>query len=152
MFHPNLHQLMKRYGQRQLKRSIFRLREECEDQVELWDRPSVIILSVLAPGVSSAKALTQWKKLACWSVKQANMTSEILTQLTVDVDSVRHATLQNRAGIDFLLLAQGHGCEEFERMCCMNLSCHSESIHRTLMQLKYHVNKIVVVESNWKNG
>ncbi|KFO80342.1 hypothetical protein N303_02123, partial [Cuculus canorus] len=31
--------------------------------------------------------------------------------------------------IDFLLLAQGHGCENFEGMCCMNLSDHSESIH-----------------------
>ncbi|KFR11330.1 hypothetical protein N306_13780, partial [Opisthocomus hoazin] len=36
------------------------------------------------------------------------------------------------AAIDFLLLAQGHGCEEFDSMCCMNLSDHSESIHRSL--------------------
>ncbi|KGL75286.1 hypothetical protein N309_14497, partial [Tinamus guttatus] len=32
--------------------------------------------------------------------------------------------------IDFLLLAQGHGCEDFNGLCCMNLSGHSKSIHR----------------------
>ncbi|KFV57765.1 hypothetical protein N341_03053, partial [Tyto alba] len=40
------------------------------------------------------------------------------------------------AAIGFLLLAQGHGCEDFEGMCCMNLSDHSESIHKQLRQLK----------------
>ncbi|KFQ29122.1 hypothetical protein N331_04972, partial [Merops nubicus] len=36
------------------------------------------------------------------------------------------------ASIDFLLLAQGHGCEDFEGMCCMNISDHSELIHRSI--------------------
>ncbi|KFV50348.1 hypothetical protein N341_03671, partial [Tyto alba] len=40
------------------------------------------------------------------------------------------------ATIDFLLLAQGHGCEDFEGMCCMNFSDHSESIQRKLVVLK----------------
>ncbi|KFV85337.1 hypothetical protein N308_00585, partial [Struthio camelus australis] len=40
------------------------------------------------------------------------------------------------AAIDFLLLAQGHGCEDFEGMCCMNLSDHSESIHHQLQKWK----------------
>ncbi|KGL82999.1 hypothetical protein N309_15729, partial [Tinamus guttatus] len=39
------------------------------------------------------------------------------------------------AAIDFLLLAQGHGCEDFDGMCCMNLSEHSVSIHRGLQQI-----------------
>ncbi|KGL73152.1 hypothetical protein N309_09502, partial [Tinamus guttatus] len=34
-----------------------------------------------------------------------------------------------------LLLAHGHGCEELEGMCCMNLSDHSNSIHKQLEQL-----------------
>ncbi|KFR06632.1 hypothetical protein N306_04408, partial [Opisthocomus hoazin] len=46
------------------------------------------------------------------------------------------------AAIDFLLLAQGHGCEDFEGMCCMNLSDHSESIHKQLQWLKQHANQI----------
>ncbi|KFP76632.1 hypothetical protein N311_04182, partial [Apaloderma vittatum] len=44
--------------------------------------------------------------------------------------------------IDFLLLAQGHGCEEFDGMCCMNLSDHSQSIHKQLSDLRQRFNKI----------
>ncbi|KFV54715.1 hypothetical protein N341_04672, partial [Tyto alba] len=40
------------------------------------------------------------------------------------------------AAIDFLLLAQGHGCDEFEGMCYMNLSDHSESIFKSIQHLK----------------
>ncbi|KFO82094.1 hypothetical protein N303_10056, partial [Cuculus canorus] len=39
------------------------------------------------------------------------------------------------AAIDFLLLARGHGCEDFEGMCCMNLSDHSQSIHKAISPL-----------------
>ncbi|KFU83434.1 hypothetical protein M959_00050, partial [Chaetura pelagica] len=40
------------------------------------------------------------------------------------------------AAIDFLFLAQGHRCEDFEGMCCMNLSDHSESVHASISKLK----------------
>ncbi|KFW82815.1 hypothetical protein N305_12713, partial [Manacus vitellinus] len=40
------------------------------------------------------------------------------------------------AAIDFLLLAHGHGCQEFEGMCCRNFSDHSQSIHESIHQLK----------------
>ncbi|TRZ08498.1 hypothetical protein HGM15179_018610 [Zosterops borbonicus] len=62
------------------------------------------------------------------------------------------AMLQNRAAIDFLLLAQGHGCEEFKGMCCMNLSDHSRSIYGQLKQLKNNMGEIVVTNilfDNW---
>ncbi|KFQ06690.1 hypothetical protein N329_12046, partial [Haliaeetus albicilla] len=36
----------------------------------------------------------------------------------------------------------GHGCEEFEGVCCMNLSDHSISIHKQLNQLQENLNKI----------
>ncbi|KFV49163.1 hypothetical protein N341_08254, partial [Tyto alba] len=42
----------------------------------------------------------------------------------------------------FLLLAQGHGCDEFEGMCCMNLSDHSESIFKSIQQLKDGVKRL----------
>ncbi|KFV89667.1 hypothetical protein N326_11511, partial [Eurypyga helias] len=45
------------------------------------------------------------------------------------------------AAIDFLLLAQGHGCEDFEGMCCMNLSNHSKPIFKRIQELRdnmYH--------------
>ncbi|KFP47414.1 hypothetical protein N323_03665, partial [Cathartes aura] len=57
------------------------------------------------------------------------------------------------AAIDFLLLAQGHGCEEFEGMCCMNLSDHSESIHKSIQLLKGGVRKLQVDDGwNWLNN
>ncbi|KFP02344.1 hypothetical protein N300_01171, partial [Calypte anna] len=42
------------------------------------------------------------------------------------------------AAIDFFLLAHGHGCEDFDGMCCMNLSDHSRSIHKEIQQLVEH--------------
>ncbi|KFO60472.1 hypothetical protein N302_10472, partial [Corvus brachyrhynchos] len=51
------------------------------------------------------------------------------------------------AAIDFLLLAQGHGCQEFEGMCCFNLSDHGTSIHKQLQWLREH-NQKLTVESN----
>ncbi|KFP95645.1 hypothetical protein N330_11634, partial [Leptosomus discolor] len=46
--------------------------------------------------------------------------------------------------IGFLLLAQGHECEDFEGMCCMNLSDHSESIHKSIQMLKDGVLKFAL--------
>ncbi|KGL98906.1 hypothetical protein N301_12048, partial [Charadrius vociferus] len=46
------------------------------------------------------------------------------------------------AAIDFLLLAHGHGCDDFDGMCCMNLSDHSLSIHESIRKLKEGVAKL----------
>ncbi|KFP40790.1 hypothetical protein N324_02243, partial [Chlamydotis macqueenii] len=48
------------------------------------------------------------------------------------------------AAIDFLLLAHGHGCEDLDGMCCMNLSDHSESIHKAIQTMKNQVRKLQV--------
>ncbi|KFP29412.1 hypothetical protein N325_09376, partial [Colius striatus] len=48
------------------------------------------------------------------------------------------------AAIDFLLLAHSHGCQDFEGMCCFNLSDHSESIHKALPYLKVHAKNVTV--------
>ncbi|KFQ21806.1 hypothetical protein N332_02502, partial [Mesitornis unicolor] len=45
------------------------------------------------------------------------------------------------AAKDFLLLAQGHGCEDFEGIHCMNLSDHSESIHKSIQMSKEGMKK-----------
>ncbi|KFR11857.1 hypothetical protein N306_05285, partial [Opisthocomus hoazin] len=34
--------------------------------------------------------------------------------------------------IQWVLLAHGYGCEDLEGMCCVNLSDHSQSIHKQL--------------------
>ncbi|KFW81108.1 hypothetical protein N305_04068, partial [Manacus vitellinus] len=48
------------------------------------------------------------------------------------------------AAIDFLLLAHGHGCAEFEGMCCFNLSDHSASIHKKLQQLQDGMHDLMI--------
>ncbi|TRZ10220.1 hypothetical protein HGM15179_016888 [Zosterops borbonicus] len=67
-------------------------------------------------------------------------------RFTKDVDSVRHMTLQNRAAIDVLLLAHGHGCEDFEGLCCMNLFDNSLSIHANIQALRDSVAKLKCVQ------
>ncbi|KGL88013.1 hypothetical protein N301_06764, partial [Charadrius vociferus] len=53
----------------------------------------------------------------------------------------------------FLILAQGHGCEDFEGTCCMNLSGHSESVHKSIQMLKEGFKKLQVDnEWNWLNN
>lgn len=67
--------------------------------------------SFFTPGTAAAKVLGLLKGIGCWLTKQTNATPLALTGLLTDVDSLRHATLQKRAAIEFLLLAQGHGCD-----------------------------------------
>ncbi|KFW02450.1 hypothetical protein N327_11330, partial [Fulmarus glacialis] len=50
------------------------------------------------------------------------------------------------AAIDFLLLAQGHGCEDVDGMCCFNLTNHGYSIQKQLQWLRDHTKR--VTESN----
>ncbi|KFO60871.1 hypothetical protein N302_14871, partial [Corvus brachyrhynchos] len=46
------------------------------------------------------------------------------------------------AAIDFLLLARGHGCKDFDGMCCMNLSDHSKSVFASIQELQMSVSKL----------
>ncbi|KFP72377.1 hypothetical protein N310_04978, partial [Acanthisitta chloris] len=53
----------------------------------------------------------------------------------------------------FLLLAQGHGWEDFEGMCCMNLSDHSESIYTSIQKLHKNVNCLRLDDNrDWLNA
>ncbi|KGL78838.1 hypothetical protein N309_09731, partial [Tinamus guttatus] len=114
----------------------------CDDQVTFWNTAEIVSASIFTPGVASGKALVTLNRLGCWLAKQTNATSLALSGLLLDVNSVRHASLQNRAAIDFLLLAQGHGCQDFDGLCCMNLSDHSESIHKSIENLQKGVQKL----------
>ncbi|NXU49394.1 ENV1 protein, partial [Turnix velox] len=130
------------------KRALHAFTPDCKDNLELWN-PAVNFLASIIPSVGTAQALNQLSKLACWSAKQANVTANILTAMAQDISSLCRALLQNRAAIDFLLLAQGHGCEDFEGMCCFNLSDHSRSIQQQLQWLRKHVNNLQVMDNTW---
>ena len=132
-----------RKGQQQRrKRAATGLSPDCRDDVILPSDTEKVFLSLFVPGAAAARALNEVGKLACWAKKQADVTTELIEKLLADQDTFHHAILQNRAAIDFLLLAQGHGCEDFEGMCCMNLSDHGESIHKQLQWLKDHTKNI----------
>ncbi|XP_069735046.1 syncytin-A-like [Phaenicophaeus curvirostris] len=146
LFAPNVSEIHSLFPNHRLKRSIAALSPDCNDQVELWG-PTARIYASLVPGVGTAHALNTLGKLACWIVKQSNVTTEILSEMVQDMDSLRHQILQNRAAIDFLLLAQGHSCENFEEMCCFNLSSNSKSIHQHLQWLRDHTRNIKVVSN-----
>lgn len=120
-----------------LKRSVHAFTPNCKDTATLWNPGKIVAASFFTPGVAAAQALTTLTRLGCWLAKQTNATSIALSGLLLHVDSIKHATLQNRVAIDFLLLAHGHGCQDLEGVCCMNLLDHSQSIHasiRTLME------------------
>ncbi|KFV68458.1 hypothetical protein N307_04703, partial [Dryobates pubescens] len=51
------------------------------------------------------------------------------------------------AAVEFLLLAQGHGCKDFEGMCCFNLSDHGVSMHAEIRWLKNHTRAVTIVKS-----
>ncbi|KFO57429.1 hypothetical protein N302_15210, partial [Corvus brachyrhynchos] len=117
------------------------LNEKCDPTVTFWNTAERISAS-LVPAIGTAHALASLNKLGCWLAKEANATSAALSAMLMDVKLVHHATLQNRVAIDFLLLAQGHGCEDFDSMCCMNLSDHSESIHKRISNLKQLIKQL----------
>ncbi|XP_063250546.1 syncytin-A-like [Prinia subflava] len=146
---PNMSMILQHKYPHRIRRTLHAFDEYCDDELSLWSETQMNLASSLLPGMAAKKALSQLNKVACWLAKQTNATSSALSNLLTDVDSIRHATLQNRAAIDFILLAQGHGCEDFDGMCCMNLSDHSESIHKSIQQLKDSVFKLKVESGSW---
>ncbi|KFO55676.1 hypothetical protein N302_15721, partial [Corvus brachyrhynchos] len=59
------------------------------------------------------------------------------------------------AATDFLLLAHSHGCEDFQGMCCMNLSDHSVSIHKHLSDLQRDLHNLQETDDpigDWLKG
>ncbi|RMC20508.1 hypothetical protein DUI87_01359 [Hirundo rustica rustica] len=100
----------------------------------------------------ATKTLGELAHLECWVAKQANLTSNALANLLSDEEITRQATLQNRAAIDYLLLLHGHRCEEFEGLCCFNLSSKAEDIHTTIRQMREMVTNIKRETDDWLSG
>ncbi|XP_059717972.1 uncharacterized protein LOC132335432 [Haemorhous mexicanus] len=133
------------------KRSLEEFDPNCDSQIYNWGTTKRVAVSIFLPWVAAAKALGELSHLGCWLSKQANATSAALSDLLADEETTRHATLQNRAAIDFLLLAHGHGCEDFEGLCCFNLSSHSTSIQSNIKGLQNQVRDIQTEKkaANW---
>ncbi|XP_041270599.1 uncharacterized protein LOC121341270 isoform X2 [Onychostruthus taczanowskii] len=122
---------------------------DCNSQIYNWGRTKRVVVSIFLPWVAAAKALGELSHLRCWLSKPANTTSAALADLLADEETTRHAMLQNQAAVDFLLLAHGHGCEEFTGLCCFNLSTHSTSIQANIKTLQEQVKNIQVEKTDW---
>lgn len=51
---------------------------------------------------------------------------------------------KSSTAIDSLLLAYGHGCEDFDVTCCMNISNNSQSINASNKALQDDVAKLEI--------
>ena len=80
-------------------------------------------------------------KLACAYSKTTNLTGSILLELNQELGEVQVAALQNRATIDYLLLKEHMGCEQFPGMCCFNLSDFSQTIQIQLDNIHHIIDK-----------
>ncbi|XP_077034506.1 uncharacterized protein LOC143694099 [Agelaius phoeniceus] len=134
------------------KRPLQHYSADCDDGVYTWDKARRIATAIFSPQTALGVALTQLDHMGCWLSKHAQSISLALSDMLKDTDSVRQATLQNRVAIDYLLLAHGRECEEYEGMCCMNLSDHSRSIHENIQKIKDSVKKLGEITGSWING
>ncbi|TRZ06173.1 hypothetical protein HGM15179_020934 [Zosterops borbonicus] len=112
-------------------------------------KPKRVAVSLFLLWVTSSKALGELGHLECWVVKQANLTSTTISSLLEDKEIARQATLQNRAAINFLLLLHGHECQEFEGLCCLNLTSKAPDIRAALRSMKSLIGQVKQESEDW---
>ncbi|XP_036259628.1 uncharacterized protein LOC118699638 [Molothrus ater] len=132
-----------------IKRDLKDLDPDCDSKIIHWSKPKSVAVTLFLPWVSIAKSLGELAHLECWVAKQANLTSATLSDLLADEETTRMATLQNRAVIDFLLLLHNHHCEEFEGLCCMNLTSRAEDARVSIAKMRGLVHDIKHQTSDW---
>lgn len=120
---------------KRVKRSAHQLDEACESEVTLFSPAEISAAAFLAPGVGVGMSYQTMKRLACALVKNINYTSRALSAIEEELGQLRQATLENRAVIDYLLLRYNHGCEEFQGMCCFNLTDKSEIVEGKIKRI-----------------
>ncbi|XP_050190291.1 uncharacterized protein LOC126649944 isoform X1 [Myiozetetes cayanensis] len=125
---------------------------DCDPKFQTWSHTQRFWGSFPLANIGAAKALSTLAHIACWMASEANATSLAIGSLLADTLKIKEATLQNRAAIDVLLLAHGHGCQEFEGLCCLNFSDHSESVFQSINTLKQLVNDITINQDKGFSG
>ncbi|TRZ12377.1 hypothetical protein HGM15179_014751 [Zosterops borbonicus] len=131
------------------KRDLTSLNPDCDSEIIHWSRTKATALTVFLPWVSIAKSMGELGHLECWVAKQANLTTQAISDLLSDEQITRQATLQNRAAIDYLLSLNQHSCEEFEGLCCFNLSSKAENVKKSIQQLQGMVDSIKQETGDW---
>ncbi|RMC14232.1 hypothetical protein DUI87_09323 [Hirundo rustica rustica] len=134
------------------KRDLKAVDPDCDSKIVHWTKSKGVAIAIFLLWVAIAKALGELAHLECWVAKQANLTSEALSNLLSEEEITRQATLQNRAAIDYLLLLHGHRCEEFEGLCCFNLTSKAEDVHATIQKMREMVGNIKRETEDWLSG
>ncbi|RMC15051.1 hypothetical protein DUI87_07231 [Hirundo rustica rustica] len=134
------------------KRDLKAMDPDCDSEIIHWSKPKGVAVTIFLPWVAIAKALGELAHLECWVAKQANLTTDALANLLSEEEMTRQATLRNWAAIDYLLLLHGHRCEEFEGLCCFNLSSKAEDVHAAIRRMKDMVSDIKRETDDWLNG
>ncbi|RMC19361.1 hypothetical protein DUI87_03970 [Hirundo rustica rustica] len=70
---------------------------DCDSKTVHWSKGKGVAVTIFLPWVAIAKTLGELAHLECWVAKQANLTTDALTNLLSDEETTRQATLQNRA-------------------------------------------------------
>ena len=69
-------------------------------------------------------------------------TSQAISAISQELGQIREALLENRVAVDYLLLRQNHGCEEFKGLWCFNLTDSSQLIEHKVKQVNDAVSNI----------
>ncbi|XP_077644184.1 uncharacterized protein LOC144247421 [Lonchura striata] len=149
---PNMTQIpigQAKSGKKFTKQSASQFDEHCNAEIYHWAKSKRVAVSVFLPWVAAAKVLSELGNLECWVTKQANLTSAALSDLLEDEKITRKATLQNRAAIDFLVLAHGHGCKELDGLCCFDLSSKGQSVHSSIQEMRSLIGNVKQENEDW---
>nr|XP_036847144.1 uncharacterized protein LOC108387303 [Manis javanica] len=119
------------------------LPSDCINNLKLLDPAAVAVAAAFILPVPGLVAGMQKEisNLACAYSKTTNLTASLLSELNLELGEVQVAVLQNCASIDYLLLKEHVGCEQFPEMCCVNLSDFSQTIQNQLDNIHHIVNK-----------
>ncbi|XP_064265992.1 uncharacterized protein LOC135294539 [Passer domesticus] len=131
------------------RRDLTNLDSLCDEEIFHWSKPEEVAWITFLPWVAVAQSLGELGHLECWVAKQANLTSAALSDLLQDEEITRQATLQNRAAIDFLLLLHDHRCQDFEGLCCLNLTSKAEDVRLAIDQMREMISKIKEDSADW---
>ena len=105
------------------------LESTCNDKVTLLSKAKYV----------SATSLIGIPGLAVYNTCKP---STAISLLNHEQRELRSAILDNRAGLDYLLLCSHIGCESFNNLCCFNLSDNSHAVNNQLGQLTQLANNI----------
>ncbi|KAG8139652.1 hypothetical protein E2320_002417 [Naja naja] len=107
---------------------------DCDDEVVVLSKIEAGVLGIFVWGATYYNNM-QLGHLACALAKSINVTSSAIAALADEMGEIRKSVLQNHLATDYILLRMGHGCEEFDGLCCFDIKDKSQFIESKLKAL-----------------